>query len=115
MFNRHSTTRQVTATVAVVLMLAAASVSFAQLPDPGMVIDPTDTALVITDPQNDFLSPHGVACVVVGKSVEANNTVQNPQVAEGDGYAAALVNFRFIAKTVWTTQEAKRLMQESGS
>ena len=27
------------------------------------------------------------------------------QVAEGDGYAAALVNFRFLANTVWTTAE----------
>jgi len=29
-------------------------------------------------------------------------------VAEGDGYAAALVNFRFIANTVWTTEQAVR-------
>ena len=28
------------------------------------------------------------------------------QVAEGDGYQAALVNFRFIASTVWTTEVA---------
>ncbi len=28
------------------------------------------------------------------------------QVAEGDGYEAALVNFRFIANTVWTTKQA---------
>ena len=27
------------------------------LPNPGMQIDPERTALVITDPQNDFLSP----------------------------------------------------------
>ena len=27
-------------------------------------------------------------------------------VAEGDGYQSALVNFRFIANTVWTTEEA---------
>ncbi len=27
------------------------------------------------------------------------------QVAEGDGYEAAVVNFRFIANTVWTTAE----------
>ena len=27
-------------------------------------------------------------------------------VAEGDGYQAALVNFRFIANTVWTTEQA---------
>jgi hypothetical protein len=28
------------------------------------------------------------------------------QVAEGDGYQSALVNFRFIANTVWTTGQA---------
>ena len=27
------------------------------------------------------------------------------QVAEGDGYAAAVVNFRFLANTIWTTHE----------
>jgi nicotinamidase-related amidase len=42
-----------------------------------MEIDPANTALVITDPQNDFLSPEGVTWGVVGKSVEANNTVEN--------------------------------------
>jgi nicotinamidase-related amidase len=47
------------------------------LPDPGMTIDAARTALVITDPQNDFLSPTGVTWGVVGKSVTENNTVQN--------------------------------------
>jgi nicotinamidase-related amidase len=51
--------------------------AIAQLPNPGMEIDPANTALVITDPQNDFLSPEGVTWGVVGKSVEANNTVEN--------------------------------------
>ncbi len=49
----------------------------AQLPDPGLTIDPERTALVVTDPQNDFLSPEGVTWGVVGKSVEANGTVAN--------------------------------------
>ena len=49
----------------------------AALPDPGMEIDQGRTALLITDPQNDFLSPHGVAWGVVGKSVTENNTVAN--------------------------------------
>lgn len=35
------------------------------------------TALVITDPQNDFLSPDGVTWGVVGESVQENNTVEN--------------------------------------
>ena len=53
------------------------SVASAQLPDPGMDIAPGRTALVITDPQNDFLSPKGVTWGVVGKSVTDNNTVEN--------------------------------------
>ncbi len=32
------------------------------------------------------------------------------QVPDGDGYAAALVNFRFIANAVWTTNEVKKLI-----
>jgi nicotinamidase-related amidase len=47
------------------------------LPNPGMKIDPNRTALVITDPQNDFLSPEGVTWGVVGESVTENNTVEN--------------------------------------
>lgn len=59
------------------LILALATDALAQLPDPGMEIDLENTALVITDPQNDFLSPDGVAWGVVGESVTANNTVEN--------------------------------------
>ena len=47
------------------------------LPNPGMSIDSEHTALVITDPQNDFLSPEGVTWGVVGESVTENNTVEN--------------------------------------
>lgn len=59
-----------------VLILSVVSNIFAQLPDPGFIID-AKTAIVITDPQNDFLSPDGVAWGVVGESVKANNTVAN--------------------------------------
>lgn len=48
----------------------------AQLPDPGFTVD-ENTAIVITDPQVDFLSPEGVTWGVVGKSVQENNTVEN--------------------------------------
>jgi len=58
-----------------VFILSIVSAS-AQLPDPGFTVD-AQTAIVITDPQNDFLSPNGVAWGVVGKSVEENNTVDN--------------------------------------
>ena len=37
----------------------------------------TPTALVVTDPQNDFLSPDGVTWGMVGQSVTENNTVEN--------------------------------------
>ncbi len=47
------------------------------LPNPGMQIDATHTALVITDPQNDFLSPQSVTWGVFGDSVEEKNTVAN--------------------------------------
>ena len=36
-----------------------------------------NTALVITDPQNDFLSPEGVTWGLVGESVVKNNTVEH--------------------------------------
>ena len=42
-----------------------------------MKITTGDTALVLTDPQNDFLSPEGVTWELVGKSVEQNGTVQH--------------------------------------
>ncbi len=58
------------------LLLNSAAVQ-AQLPDPGMEIISGRTALVVTDPQNDFLSPDGVAWGVVGNSVTENNTVEN--------------------------------------
>ena len=42
-----------------------------------MDISKKDTALVIVDPQNDFLSPEGVTWELVGKSVEENGTVEH--------------------------------------
>lgn len=47
------------------------------LPPSDMKIDLSRAALVVTDPQNDFLSPDGVTWGVVGASVERNNTVAN--------------------------------------
>ncbi len=49
----------------------------AGLPDPGVEIDRAHTALVINDPQNDFLSPEGVTWELVGESVTENNTVEH--------------------------------------
>lgn len=49
----------------------------APVPRPGMTLQKGRVALVVTDPQNDFLSPNGVAWGVVGQSVKENNTVEN--------------------------------------
>jgi nicotinamidase-related amidase len=66
---------------------------YAQLPNPGLVIDPARTALVVTDPQNDFLSPQGVTWGVVGKSVEENGTVANIETLLKAAKAAGLAVF----------------------
>ncbi len=47
------------------------------LPPSDMKLDLKRVALVITDPQIDFLSPKGVTWKVVGKSVQEHHTVQN--------------------------------------
>jgi nicotinamidase-related amidase len=51
-----------------------------ELPVPGFEIEPGRTAVVITDPQNDFLHPDGVAWGACGESVMENNTVANLKV-----------------------------------
>jgi nicotinamidase-related amidase len=47
------------------------------LPASNMVLDLSRTALVITDPQIDFLSPDGVTWALVGASVTENKTVEH--------------------------------------
>ena len=69
--------RNIACVVLGLLLLLNTQVATAQLPNPGMEIDPARTALLITDPQNDFLSPDGVTWGVVGESVTENNTVEN--------------------------------------
>ena len=61
----------------IVLFFGTAPSVLSELPNPGMEIVAGRTALVLTDPQNDFLSPKGVTWGVVGKSVSENNTVEN--------------------------------------
>jgi nicotinamidase-related amidase len=73
----HSATFRIRDLFAITLFLLLSATTHAQLPDPGMQIDPQRTAVLITDPQNDFLSPEGVTWGVVGASVTANNTVEN--------------------------------------
>jgi len=47
------------------------------LPPSNMVLDLARTAIVITDPQIDFLSPDGVTWGIVGNSVTRNKTVEH--------------------------------------
>lgn len=80
----------ITTLLALITLFATVEQAAAQLPDPGMTIDSSNTALVITDPQNDFLSPDGVTWGVVGESVTKNNTVANIdslfKAAKDNGY-----------------------------
>ena len=34
------------------------------------------------------------------------------QIPDGDGYLAALINFRFIANAVWTTDDVVKMLEE---
>ena len=47
------------------------------LPPSNMELNLSRTAIVITDPQIDFLSPDGVTWALVGNSVTKNKTVEN--------------------------------------
>jgi nicotinamidase-related amidase len=67
----------ITCTRLIVSTTLLPALAVAQLPDPGMAVEPGRTAVVITDPQNDFLSPEGVTWGLVGASVKANGTVGN--------------------------------------
>jgi nicotinamidase-related amidase len=49
----------------------------AAIPRPGVELRKNNVAVVVTDPQNDFLSPEGVTWGVVGQNVTDNNTVEN--------------------------------------
>ena len=62
--------------LALIAVFILSTKAFAQLPDPGFLIDET-TAIVITDPQNDFLSTDGVTWGLVGESVKKNGTIKN--------------------------------------
>ncbi len=55
-----------------------------------MDINNNDTAVLVTDPQNDFLSEQGATWQLVGNSVTENKTVENIerliQAAKSNGY-----------------------------
>src|SRR5215510_10630541 len=47
------------------------------LPNPGMILEPGRTALVLTDLQNDFLNPGGKGWTLFADSYAKNGTVEN--------------------------------------
>ena len=49
----------------------------AAIPRPGVELVKGEYALLVTDPQNDFLSPQGATWGVVGESVTENGTVEH--------------------------------------
>ena len=53
------------------------------LPSPGMVVERSHTALVVTDLQNDFLSPGGPGWTLLEESLAANRTVENIEALLG--------------------------------
>ena len=61
----------------------------APIPRPGVQLRKGRVAVVVTDPQVDFLSPNGVTWGVVGKNVVENRTVENLEqlfvAAQGHG------------------------------
>ena len=69
--------RMIATLAACATFIVVAHTATAQIPDPGMTVQPSNTALVVIDPQNDFLSPDGVTWGVDGKNVKENNTVEN--------------------------------------
>jgi nicotinamidase-related amidase len=73
---KMKTSKMIVGAVTATLTASLVTTGLAALPDPGMKID-ARTALVVTDPQNDFLSPEGVTWGVVGESVTKNRTVEN--------------------------------------
>ncbi|OUS33607.1 isochorismatase [Rhodobacterales bacterium 56_14_T64] len=85
---RRQALRGVLATGAAAAAVTAGSAAQAQenpyadpaspaLPPSDMTLDLSRTALVITDPQIDFLHPEGVTWGVVGESVQEQGTVEN--------------------------------------
>ncbi|MGI9351389.1 MAG: hypothetical protein ACR2O3_07485 [Rhizobiaceae bacterium] len=44
-------------------------------------------------------------CPYTGYARETNSQRLSTKVPEGDGYLAALTNFRFVANAVWSTEE----------
>lgn len=71
-----------------------------------MNIGKSDTAVVITDPQNDVLSDKGVAWGLVGDSIKENRTVENIErifrAAQQNGFAVFISpHYYYPADLAW--------------
>lgn len=111
--------------LAAVSPAAAASDPYADPANPAppptdMVIDFERAALVITDPQNDFLHPNGVAWGVVGENVTELDTVRNIgrlfAAAKGAGLTVAVSpHYYYPTDHGWAFEGAlERLMHNIG-
>jgi biuret amidohydrolase len=79
------------------------------LPNPGMVIERPQTALVITDLQNDFLSPRGAVWGLIKESLAANRTANNIEAllrtAQDGGYPVVLSpHYYYPADRKWVAR-----------
>ncbi len=66
-----------------------------------MDIASSDTAIVITDPQNDFSSSDGVTWGLVGANVEENNTVDRVDEQGVNQPDAVVSSLRSIPCRTW--------------
>ena len=48
-----------------------------------------------------------------GRLAEDEDATAAARVEEGNGYDAALINFRYLASAVWTTEEAKAAIEKA--
>jgi len=90
------------------------------LPPSDMKLDLSRAALVVTDPQNDFLSPDGVTWGVIGASVTEHNTVENIETLfrvakEHDITTAVSPHYYFPTDHGWKFEGAlEKLMHQIG-
>jgi biuret amidohydrolase len=90
------------------------------LPPSNMTLDPARTALVVIDPQVDFLSPKGVAWGAVGDSVRQHDVVENIErlfkAAKGHGLTVAVSpHYYFPTDKGWKFEGAlEKLMHDIG-
>ncbi len=92
----------------------------APIPRPGVKLSRGKFALVVIDPQNDFLSPQGVAWGVVGESVTENGTVGNLErlfhaAKDADAQVMVSPHYYYPHDHEWQFEGAlERLMHDIG-